>query len=59
MACLYVLISLISSVSSSLFSWGRESLVLSIYHNFFLTILPDYFGYLPIYSMKEIFCFTA
>ena len=55
MAYLCVLISLVSSVNSSLFSWGRESLVLSRYHNSSLTILCDFLEFLPVYSMTEIF----
>ena len=55
MACLYVLISLISSISSSLYLWGRESLVLSMYHNSSLTILCNFLEFLTIYSMIEIF----
>ena len=55
MACLFVLISLVSSVVSSLFSWGRESLVLSRYHNSFLTRLCSYSVYLLVCSMTEIF----
>ena len=55
MACLFVLISLVNSVYSSLFSWGRESLVLSRYHNSSLSILWDYLEFLPVYSMTEIF----
>ena len=51
---MYVLISLVSYVDSSLFSWGRESLVLSKYHNSSLTILCNYSEFLLIYSMTEI-----
>ena len=38
MACLLMLISLVSSVDSSLFLWGRE-IILSRYHNSSLTML--------------------
>ena len=53
-AYLFVLISLVSSVISSLFLWGRESLLLSRYYNSFLTVLCNYSVYLPVYSMTEI-----
>ena len=55
MACLFVLISLVSSVDLSLFSWGRESLALSKYHNSSLTILYDYSEFLPVYYMTKMF----
>ena len=55
MACLCVLISLVSFVDLSLFSWGRESLVLSRYHNSSLTMLCGFLEFLPVYSMIEIF----
>ena len=55
MACLSVLISLVSSVNSSLFSWVRESLVLSRYHNYSLTMLCNYLEFLLVYSMTEMF----
>ena len=55
MAYLCILIRLISSVDSSLFSWGRESLVLSRYHNSFFTMLYDFSEFKPAYSMTEMF----
>ena len=55
MACLSVLISLVSSVDSSLFLWVRESLVLSRYHKSSLTILCDFLEFLLVYSMIEMF----
>ena len=55
MIYLYVLISLVSSVGLSLFSWLRESLVLSRYSNSSLTILCDFLEFLPVYSMTDIF----
>ena len=55
MACMFVLISLVSSVSSSLFLWGRESLVLIGYHNSSLTILCNYSDFLPVNSTTEMF----
>ena len=55
MAYLCVLISLVSSVDSSLFSLERESLVLSRYHNFSLTMLCNYSEFLLVYSMTEMF----
>ena len=54
-AYLSVLISLVSSVNSSLFSWVRESLVLSRYPNSLLTILCDFSEFLLMYSMTEMF----
>ena len=58
MAYLFVLISLVSSVDSSLFSWVRESLVLSRYHNSSLTMLCNFSEFLLVYSMTDVF-FTA
>ena len=55
MAYLSVLISLVSSVDSSLFSWVRESLVLNRYPNSSLTILCDFSEFLLVYSMIEMF----
>ena len=55
MACLFILINLVSSVDSSLFSWGRESLVLNRYYNSSLAILCDYSEFLAVYSITEIF----
>ena len=55
MACLYVLINLVSSVDSSLLSWGRESLVISRYHNSSFTMLCDYSEFLQVYFMTEMF----
>ena len=55
MACLFVLISLVGYVDSSLFLWGRESLALSRYHNSSLTILCNYLEFLPMNSMTEMF----
>ena len=46
---------LVRSVHSSLFSWGRESLMLSRYHNSSLIILCDYLEFLLAYSMTKIF----
>ena len=54
MAYLFVLISLVDSFSSSLFLWGRESLVLSKYYKSSLTMC-NYLEVLPVYSMKEVF----
>ena len=55
MAYLYILISLVSSVDSSLSSWGRKSLVLNRYYNSSLIILCNYSEFLPVYSMAEMF----
>ena len=55
MACLCVLVNLVSSFNLSLLSWGRESLVLSRYHNCSLTILCDFSEFLLAYSMTEMF----
>ena len=55
MACLSILISLVSSFNSPLFSWVRESLVLNRYHNSSLAILCDFSEFLLVYSMMEIF----
>ena len=55
MACLYILISLVSPVDSSLFSLGKESLVLSRHHNSSLNILCNYLEFLPVYFMTEVF----
>ena len=55
MAYLSMLISLVSFVDSSLFSWVRESLVLSRYNNSFLTMLCDFSEFLLVYSMTEMF----
>ena len=54
MAYLSVLISLESSVNSSLFSWVRERLVLSRYHNSSLTMLCYFSEFLLVYSMTEM-----
>ena len=54
MACLFVLISLVSSVNSSLFLWGRESLVLFRYYNSSLNMFYYYWELLPIYSMIKM-----
>ena len=54
-ACIFVLISLVTSVALSLFLQGTESLVLSRYGNSSLTILCDYLRFLPAYSMTEMF----
>ena len=53
-SCLFVQINLVSSVDSSLFSWGKESLVLSRYYNSSLTILYDYLELLPVYSITKM-----
>ena len=55
MAFLFVFISLVSSVNSSLLLWGRESLVLNRYHNSSLTILCNYLEFLLVYSITEMF----
>ena len=55
MAYLSVLISLVSSVDLSLFSWVRESLVLSRYPNYSLTMLCNFLEFVLVYSMTEIF----
>ena len=55
MACLFVLIDLVSSVNLSLLLWGRESLVLSRYHNSSLPVLCNHSEFLLVYSMTEIF----
>ena len=55
MAFLSVLISLVHFVNSSLFSWVRESLVLSRYHNSSLTMFCDFSEFLLVYSMTEMF----
>ena len=55
MTCLFLLISLVSFVDLSLFSWWRESLVLNRYHNSSLTILYDHSEFLPVYSIIEMF----
>ena len=54
MAYLCVLISLVSFVDSTLFSWGKESLVLSRYHKSSLTILCDFLEFQLVYSMTEM-----
>ena len=54
MACLFALISLVICVASSLFSCGRESLVLNRYHDSSLPILYNYSMLLPVYSMIEM-----
>ena len=54
-AYLSVLTSLVSSVDSSLFSWVRECLVPSRYHNSSLTILCYFSEFLLVYSLTEIF----
>ena len=55
MACLSVLISLVSSVNSSLFSCMRESSVLSRYHNSSLTMLCNFLEFLLVYFMTGMF----
>ena len=55
MACISVLISLVSFVDSSLFLWAGESLVLSRYYNSSLTILYSFSEFLLVYSMTEMF----
>ena len=55
MVYLYVLISFVSSVASSLFLWVSESLMLSRYYNSSLTMLCDFLEFLPVYSIIEMF----
>ena len=44
----YFLISLVSFVDLSLFSWFRENLVLNKYHNSYLIILCDFLDFLLV-----------